>query len=278
MNLQPSFLKTASRQNSARRACASRGNRSQVRAASRVLGGGRRNRVGTTCYTDQIGTPRAITKSDATNAAVWKWANDDPFGANLPNENPNNTATTFKYNLRFPGQYYDQETGTHYNDSRDFDPSTGRYIQSDQIGLRGGINTYAYVGGSPIQFADPLGFIKGDKWWGRTNREFQRWFHLCWKQKGDPDADQAGIEEAYAEWLSRGSPTGGKCDGPPPPPPIPTPAPSPAPEKECKDCVKKAVVVVGAAGTTYLVYRCVRMIPSLLPPLWWTIPENLAVP
>ena len=42
-------------------------------------------------------------------------------------------------NLRFPGQYYDQETGLHYNYFRDYDPSTGRYIQSDLIGLRGGL-------------------------------------------------------------------------------------------------------------------------------------------
>ncbi len=111
-------------------------------------------------HADHLGTPRAITTSDAANKKVWEWRNDDPFGANLPNEDPANTGTNFKYNNRFPGQYYDQETGTHYNYFRDYDPATGRYIQSDPIGLRDGINTYAYVGGHPLSSIDPLGWLE----------------------------------------------------------------------------------------------------------------------
>jgi len=156
MNLQPSFLKTASRQNSARRACASRGNRSQVRAASRVLGGGRRNRVGTTCYADQLGTPRAITRP-SDNALLWKWENSDPFGNNAPNEDPSSLGVTTKYNLRLPGQYADAETGTYYNYFRDYDPSIGRYIESDPIGLKAGLSTYAYVSSTPLKYIDPNG-------------------------------------------------------------------------------------------------------------------------
>jgi len=65
--------------------------------------------------------------------------------------------TLFEYNLRFPGQFYDKETGLHYNTFRDYDPVTGRYVDSDPMGLAGGLNTYAYVGGNPVDLVDPLG-------------------------------------------------------------------------------------------------------------------------
>ena len=103
-----------------------------------------------------MGTPRAITRP-SDNAVVWKWENTDPFGANAPNEDPSSTGTNFKYNLRFPGQYYDQETGTHYNYFRDYDPATGRYVQSDPVGLLGGMNTYGYVGANPLISIDAFG-------------------------------------------------------------------------------------------------------------------------
>ena len=107
-------------------------------------------------YSDQINTAREIT--DAAGVKVWQ-ADPDAFGANLPNENPAGQGQ-FTYNQRFPGQYFDRETGLHYNYYRDYDPQTGRYIQSDPIGLDGGINTYGYVGGKPLKFADPFGLAE----------------------------------------------------------------------------------------------------------------------
>jgi RHS repeat-associated protein len=87
---------------------------------------------------------------------VWRWDNDDPYGNNAPNENPAG-AGQFTCNLRLPGQYFDAELNTHYNYFRDYDPAIGRYIQSDPIGLQGGINTYSYVLNNPLTYADPFG-------------------------------------------------------------------------------------------------------------------------
>lgn len=63
-------------------------------------------------WTDNLGTPREIT--DTANQERWEWPSADPFGNNQPNENPAGLGT-FRYNLRFPGQYYDAEKGSNYN-------------------------------------------------------------------------------------------------------------------------------------------------------------------
>ena len=99
-------------------------------------------------HTDHLGTPQALTDKD--RRLVWR-ADYTPFGDTIivvdEIENP----------LRFPGQYFDAETGLHYNYFRDYDPSIGRYTQSDPIGLIGGIDTYSYVGSNPVRYTDRLG-------------------------------------------------------------------------------------------------------------------------
>ncbi|PUB80417.1 MAG: hypothetical protein DBO99_01090 [gamma proteobacterium symbiont of Ctena orbiculata] len=99
-------------------------------------------------HTDHLGAVVKATDSDQT--LVWD-AVRKPFGERTV------TTAQVEMPLGFPGQYFDEETNNYYNYFRDYDPKTGRYLQSDPIGLEGGINTYAYVGGNPIKYIDPLG-------------------------------------------------------------------------------------------------------------------------
>lgn len=96
---------------------------------------------------DHLGAPYQIT--NAARAQVWLW-DHDPFGTDAP-------TGTLAYNLRFPGQYYDTETGLNYNYYRDYNPKLGRYIESDPIGLKGGVNTYVYGMNDPVGRSDRTG-------------------------------------------------------------------------------------------------------------------------
>ncbi len=108
-------------------------------------------------HTDHLNTPRLAT--DAARSTVWRY-DGNAFGDTLPNEDPDGNAKKTTVNLRFPGQYYDAETKLHYNWHRYYDPRIGRYVTSDPIGLEGGLNTYAYVGGNPLRFIDPHGLVR----------------------------------------------------------------------------------------------------------------------
>lgn len=106
-------------------------------------------------HPDHLGTPRVITRV-SDNAELWRW-DSDPFGTTQPTTASHPTSPPLRFDLRFPGQIYDSETGLHYNGMRDYDPGTGRYLQSDPIGLAGGINTYVYVLADPIRLVDAKG-------------------------------------------------------------------------------------------------------------------------
>jgi len=115
-------------------------------------------------HTDQLNTPRVVTRP-SDNKQRWRW-DATPFGEGAPNQNPQSLGT-FKYNLRFPGQYFDIESNLNYNYYRDLDPATGRYSESDPVGLAGGLNPFSYVDGNPISSLDPLGLAKCWPTWNR---------------------------------------------------------------------------------------------------------------
>ena len=100
-------------------------------------------------HADGLGAPRAI--SNVAGNSIWQWPyQSNPFGEQEP-------AGSYGYNLRFPGQYFDSESGLRYNVNRDYEAVTGRYVQSDPIGLKGGASTYSYVNASPLNGFDVVG-------------------------------------------------------------------------------------------------------------------------
>jgi len=105
---------------------------------------------------DHLNTPRLI--EDSNQQVVWRWDQLEPFGDYPANENPNGLGA-FEFPLRFPGQYADKETNLAYNYFRDYDAGIGKYVESDPVGLRGGINTYAYVSSRPLSYTDPDGLL-----------------------------------------------------------------------------------------------------------------------
>lgn len=105
---------------------------------------------------DHLGTPREIV--DSGGAVVWSMALKS-WGQELTQSSVSGilTSTTkIEQNLRFPGQYFDEESGLHYNRYRYYDPKTGRYVSDDPLGLLGGINGYQYAP-NPTGFIDPCG-------------------------------------------------------------------------------------------------------------------------
>lgn len=100
-------------------------------------------------HNDHLGTPQKLT--DSTGAVAWS-ADYKPFGEATI------TVSTITNNLRFPGQYFDAETGLNYNYYRDYNPAIGRYIETDPIGLQGGENhLFDYAKNNVLRFDDPLG-------------------------------------------------------------------------------------------------------------------------
>ena len=105
-------------------------------------------------HSDHLGTPQMLT--DEQQRIVWR-ADYRPYGEAEIDEDPDGDGVPTRLQLRFQGQYQDTDTGIYYNYYRDYDPTLGRYVQNDPLGLAAGPNTYAYVGGNPISYSDPYG-------------------------------------------------------------------------------------------------------------------------
>jgi RHS repeat-associated protein len=118
-------------------------------------------------HTDHLNTPRRLTLPSGVASWQWKYS---AFGDEQPtlalnrfvntsvNPNPGTTTTpAVTYNARYPGQYADKESGLNYNYFRTYNAETGRYTQSDPIGLEGGWNRFGYVNGNPLSLSDPEG-------------------------------------------------------------------------------------------------------------------------
>jgi len=100
-------------------------------------------------HADSLATPRVV--SDASGTIIWQW----PYASNVFGESA--PTGSYKLNLRFSGQYFDDESAASYNFARTYDSGIGRYLQSDPDGLAGGPNTYLYALGQPLHLKDPSG-------------------------------------------------------------------------------------------------------------------------
>jgi RHS repeat-associated protein len=131
-------------------------------------------------HNDQLGTSMLMT--DGTGQTVWE-------GEYLPFGEEHSITGSITNNLRFPGQYFDGETNLHYNYFRDYNPVIGRYVESDPIGLEGGINLFNYVENNSINLIDPEGLQNS------TNK--------TWKWKCSFNRPSVKHQMAYRLWCYR---------------------------------------------------------------------------
>ncbi|HEY3299946.1 MAG TPA: RHS repeat-associated core domain-containing protein [Methylophilaceae bacterium] len=112
------------------------------------------SRVVYTVDLDHLGSPFQLR--NLAGKVLWRW-DTEAFGNTLPNEDVDADGNKLTLNLRFPGQYYDKESGLHYNWHRYYSPKLARYLSPDPIGLAGGSNQFTYANSNPLSFTDPSG-------------------------------------------------------------------------------------------------------------------------
>ncbi|CAD0325780.1 hypothetical protein CFBP2533_18780 [Xanthomonas hortorum pv. pelargonii] len=154
---------------------------------------------------DHLGSPRVVV-DPVRNVAVWSWSlKGEAFGNTAPDQDPDGDGAALVLDMRFPGQRFDAASGLNQNYFRDYDSATGRYGQSDPLGLRGGISTYAYVGLNPFYASDLFG-LESPGWWsfppGKQREEWRKSQETGYK--GDFNA-QFGVGASYGNFAVGGS-------------------------------------------------------------------------
>ncbi len=219
-------------------------------------------------HNDQLGTPNELTNDKGevvwladyqawgnTAKVIWREQLIDQIQVSQDELQP----------IRFQGQHFDTETGLHYNRFRYFDPDMGMFTSRDPIGLMGGDNVFAYAP-NPTGFTDPLGLSRGGNGGDGSagGKNTSNPYKHCKQHPTKPNMLQCKDKHS------------GKTKE------VPKPDNWDALNNKsvvCDDCVKTAGKVAGAAGAGYIIYRGVRMIPSIvIPALWPSIPANAAIP
>jgi RHS repeat-associated protein len=165
-------------------------------------------------HSDHLNTPRRVTSG--SGQVMWQWAYS-AFGETAPTTaakrfagpetvptSGTTTATPVTFNLRYPGQYADSESGLFYNGFRTYNPTTGRYTQPDPIGLLGGWNRGIYVSGNPLGFSDPTGLLTFESWWESSKAGFQSGSNDPWGEVGKAIQGIVPGEGAVVSAVGRG--------------------------------------------------------------------------